>query len=146
MAFSTRGMIPCHPQGLPVDGYVRYNVLYLTRTARAHLQLGDLDAAAEASTQNATLNSSRPTDALGDLDTEPGSPLACSSGAGLPTAHPIGAAPEAVPVTRGRVPSGAQTPNSRTIWWDLTSGLGCVGTVVHYSCTPVLRSASPTLR
>ena len=51
MAFSTRGMIPCHPQGLPVDGYVRYNVLYLTRTARAHLQLGDLDAAAEASTQ-----------------------------------------------------------------------------------------------
>jgi len=47
------------------------HVLYLTRTARAHLQLGDLDAAcaaaADAFAQNATLNSSRPSDALDDL-------------------------------------------------------------------------------
>ncbi|MFD7409224.1 transcriptional regulator [Streptomyces sp. NPDC059866] len=53
------------------DGYVRDHVLYLTRTARAHLQLGDLDAACAVATnahaQNATLNSSRPSDALDDL-------------------------------------------------------------------------------
>lgn len=56
------------------DGYARDHVLYLTRTARAHLQLGDLDsacaAATDAFTQNATLNSSRPTDALDDLRDE----------------------------------------------------------------------------
>ncbi|MET7826974.1 transcriptional regulator [Streptomyces sp. NPDC005386] len=53
------------------DGYVRDHALYLTRTARAHLQLGDLDAAcavaSNAYTQNTMLNSSRPTDALDDL-------------------------------------------------------------------------------
>lgn len=56
------------------DGYARDHVLYLTRTARAHLQLGDLDAACAAATdaftQNATLNSSRPSDALDDLRDE----------------------------------------------------------------------------
>ncbi|MEH0420524.1 transcriptional regulator [Streptomyces sp. B21-083] len=56
------------------DGYVRDHVLYLTRTARAHLQLGDLDAtcavATDAFTQNTTLNSSRPSDALDDLRDE----------------------------------------------------------------------------
>ncbi|MFF3146019.1 transcriptional regulator [Streptomyces sp. NPDC057927] len=56
------------------DGYVRDHVLYLTRTARAHLQLGDLDAACavatDAFTQNATLNSSRPSDDLDDLRDE----------------------------------------------------------------------------
>ncbi|TQE33079.1 transcriptional regulator [Streptomyces ipomoeae] len=56
------------------DGFARDHVLYLTRTARAHLQLGDLDAAcavaAEAFTQNTTLNSSRPSDALDDLRDE----------------------------------------------------------------------------
>ncbi|MFF7764279.1 transcriptional regulator [Streptomyces griseorubiginosus] len=53
------------------DGYARDHVLYLTRSARAHLQLGDLDAASAAATtaftQNATLNSSRPSGALDDL-------------------------------------------------------------------------------
>lgn len=56
------------------DGYVRDHVLYLTRTARAHLQTGDLDAACavatNAFTQNTTLNSSRPSDALDDLRDE----------------------------------------------------------------------------
>lgn len=56
------------------DGYVRDHVLYLTRTARAHLELGDLDAACavatDAVTQNATLNSARPSDALDDLRDE----------------------------------------------------------------------------
>lgn len=56
------------------DGYARDHVLYLTRTARAHLQLGDLDAACAVATnsftQNATLNSSRPSDALDDLRDE----------------------------------------------------------------------------
>ncbi|MFE2536871.1 hypothetical protein [Streptomyces sp. NPDC059371] len=50
---------------------MRDHALHLTRTARAHLQLGDLDAACAAAsnayTQNAMLNSSRPTDALDDL-------------------------------------------------------------------------------
>ncbi|WP_128380406.1 helix-turn-helix transcriptional regulator [Streptomyces cavernae] len=59
-----------------VDGYVRDNVLYLTRTARAHLQLGDLDAACAAATdaftQNAALDSSRPSGALDDLRDELG--------------------------------------------------------------------------
>ncbi|MEV5784602.1 transcriptional regulator [Streptomyces sp. NPDC052287] len=56
------------------EGYARDHVLYLTRTARAHLQLSDLDAACavatDAFTQNATLNSSRPSDALDDLRAE----------------------------------------------------------------------------
>ncbi|MFE2534949.1 transcriptional regulator [Streptomyces sp. NPDC059371] len=56
------------------DGYVRDHVLYLTRTARAHLQLGDLDAtcavASNAHAQNAMLSSARPTDALDDLRDE----------------------------------------------------------------------------
>lgn len=56
------------------DGYARDHVLYLTRTARAHLRLGDLDAACAAATdaftQNVTLNSSRPSDALDDLRDE----------------------------------------------------------------------------
>ncbi|MET9388218.1 hypothetical protein ABZY09_46445 [Streptomyces sp. NPDC002928] len=56
------------------DGFARDHVLYLTRTARAHLQLGDLDAACsvatEAFTQNTTLNSARPSDALDDLRDE----------------------------------------------------------------------------
>jgi hypothetical protein len=56
------------------DGYARDHVLYLTRTARAHLQLGELDSACavatDAFTQNATLNSSRPSDALEGLRDE----------------------------------------------------------------------------
>lgn len=56
------------------DGYARDHVLYLTRTARAHLRLGDLDAACavatDAFTQNVTLNSSRPSVALDDLRDE----------------------------------------------------------------------------
>ncbi len=53
------------------DGYARDNALYLTRTAQAHLDLGDLDAAChtatEAFTQNGGVDSSRPSDALGEL-------------------------------------------------------------------------------
>ncbi|MFF7603133.1 transcriptional regulator [Streptomyces mirabilis] len=52
-------------------GHVRDNVLYLTRTARAHLELGDLDAACatatEAFNQNSSVNSTRPSGALSDL-------------------------------------------------------------------------------
>jgi hypothetical protein len=55
-------------------GHVRDSLLYLTRTARAHLELGDLDAAcataAEAFHQNTSVNSSRPSDALDDLRTQ----------------------------------------------------------------------------
>ncbi len=53
------------------DGYARDRVPHLIRTARAQLPLGDLDAACivatEAFTQDVTLNSSRPSDALDDL-------------------------------------------------------------------------------
>ncbi|MEY9839344.1 transcriptional regulator [Streptacidiphilus sp. EB103A] len=52
-------------------GHVRDGLLYLTRTARAHLELGDVDAAcataAEALQQNSIVNSVRPSDALTDL-------------------------------------------------------------------------------
>ncbi|MGI5353607.1 transcriptional regulator [Streptomyces sp. CA-250714] len=52
-------------------GHVRDGLLYLTRTARAHLELGDIDAAcataAEALQQNSSVNSARPSDALSDL-------------------------------------------------------------------------------
>jgi hypothetical protein len=52
-------------------GHVRDSTLYLTRAARAHLELGDLDAAcataSEAVTQNGAVDSSRPSDALGEL-------------------------------------------------------------------------------
>ncbi|MEU8627698.1 transcriptional regulator [Streptomyces sp. NPDC048669] len=51
--------------------HVRDGLLYLTRTARAHLELGDVDAAcataAEALQQNSSVNSVRPSDALTDL-------------------------------------------------------------------------------
>ncbi len=54
-----------------VAGHVRDNLLYLTRSARAHLELGDLDAACAVATdafhQNSSVNSARPSDALGDL-------------------------------------------------------------------------------
>jgi tetratricopeptide (TPR) repeat protein len=52
-------------------GHVRDSVLYLARTARAHLDLGDLDTACATATdalaQNTSVNSSRPSDALRDL-------------------------------------------------------------------------------
>jgi hypothetical protein len=48
-------------------GHVRDSLLYLTRTARAHLELGDLDAACETATeafrQNSGVNSARLQDA-----------------------------------------------------------------------------------
>ncbi|WP_101831425.1 transcriptional regulator [Frankia canadensis] len=51
--------------------HLRDNLLYLTRSARAHLELGDLDAACAAATdafhQNSSVNSSRPSDALDDI-------------------------------------------------------------------------------
>ncbi|MEV4042797.1 transcriptional regulator [Streptomyces sp. NPDC049744] len=52
-------------------GHVRDSVLYLSRTARAHLELGDIDAACATATdalrQNSSVNSARPSDALTDL-------------------------------------------------------------------------------
>lgn len=52
-------------------GHVRDSVLYLARSAHAHLELGDLDAtcatATQALTQNKSVGSSRPSDALSDL-------------------------------------------------------------------------------
>lgn len=52
-------------------GHVRDSLLYLSRTARAHLELGDLDAACATATdalrQNSSVNSARPSDALTDL-------------------------------------------------------------------------------
>jgi tetratricopeptide (TPR) repeat protein len=53
------------------DGYVRDNALYLARAAHAHLALGDLEAAcstaAEALSQNDSVDSLRPSNALGDF-------------------------------------------------------------------------------
>lgn len=55
-------------------GHVRDSTLYLTRAARAHLELGDLDAAcataSEAVTQNGAVDSPRPSGALGELRDE----------------------------------------------------------------------------
>lgn len=51
--------------------HLRDTLLYLTRTARAHLELGDIDAACatatEALTQNRSISATRPTTTLDDL-------------------------------------------------------------------------------